>query len=131
MIVINALYVNLYKARKDEKKYLKVVLLMVIISTVYNTVAMFLSKSPVSISVATTLSFITWYIYSIKDFKYLKTTKEEFIYLFINIIGFLILSNLVNWFIGGIIYCAIFIVTTYIIFKKDLIKQVNLMINVK
>ncbi|EOT2959483.1 lipopolysaccharide biosynthesis protein [Clostridium perfringens] len=131
MIVINALYVNLYKARKDEKKYLKVVLLMVIISTVYNTVAMFLSKSPVSISVATTLSFITWYIYSIKDFKYLKTTKEEFIYLFINIIGFLILSNLVNWFIGGIIYFAIFIVTTYIIFKKDLIKQLNLMINVK
>lgn len=131
MIVINALYVNLYKARKNEKKYLKVVLLMVIISTVYNTIAMVLSKNSVAIAIATTISFITWYIYSSKDFKYLKSTKSEIIYLAINLIGFLLSSNLLNWFLGGITYLVIFLISTCFIFKNDLHQEINLIINRK
>ncbi|MDM0979132.1 capsular biosynthesis protein [Clostridium perfringens] len=133
MIVINALYVNLYKARKNEKKYLKVVLLMVIISTIYNTIAMLLSKNSVSIAIATTLSFITWYIYSSRDFKYLKSTRKESIYLFINLIGFLLASNFLNWFLGGVTYFIIFLISTWFIFKEDVIQEVNLIIkkNVK
>lgn len=133
MIVINALYVNLYKARKNEKKYLKVVLLMVIISTVYNTIAMLLSKNSVAIAIATTLSFITWYIYSSRDFKYLKSTRKESIYLFINLIGFLLASNFLNWFLGGVTYFIIFLISTWFIFKEDVIQEVNLIIkkNVK
>ncbi|MDZ4956761.1 capsular biosynthesis protein [Clostridium perfringens] len=133
MIVINALYVNLYKTRKNEKKYLKVVLLMVIISTIYNTIAMLLSKNSVSIAIATTLSFITWYIYSSRDFKYLKSTRKESIYLFINLIGFLLASNFLNWFLGGVTYFIIFLISTWFIFKEDVIQEVNLIIkkNVK
>ncbi|MCX0407790.1 capsular biosynthesis protein [Clostridium perfringens D] len=128
MIVINALYVNLYKARKNEKKYLKVVLLMVIISTIYNTIAMLLSKNSVAIAIATTLSFITWYIYSSRDFKYLKSTRKESIYLFINLIGFLLASNFLNWFLGGVTYFIIFLISTWFIFKEDVIQEVNLII---
>ncbi|HFD2047650.1 capsular biosynthesis protein [Clostridium perfringens] len=128
MIVINSLYVNLYKARKNEKKYLKVVLLMVIIATIYNTIAMLLSKSPVAIAIATTLSFITWYIYSSKDFKYLKSSKKEFCYLSINLIGFLIASNLLNWFLGGFVYLIIFLSSTWFIFKSYVIQEINLLL---
>ncbi|MDK0800195.1 capsular biosynthesis protein [Clostridium perfringens] len=131
MIVINALYVNLYKARKNEKKYLKVVLLMVIISTIYNTIAMLLSKNSVAIAIATTLSFITWYIYSSRDFKYLKSTKNEIIYLVINLIVFLLSSNLLNWFLGGITYLVIFLISTWVIFKNDVYQEINFIINRK
>ncbi|HAT4314919.1 TPA: oligosaccharide flippase family protein [Clostridium perfringens] len=131
MIVINALYVNLYKARKNERKYLEVVLLMVIISTIYNTIAMLVSKNPVAIAIATTLSFITWYAYSSKDFKYLKTTKKEFYYLAINLIGFLVLSNFLNWFLGGVIYLTIFLISTYIIFREDVLNEINLILKRK
>ncbi|XZL84940.1 lipopolysaccharide biosynthesis protein [Clostridium perfringens] len=133
MIVINALYVNLYKARKNEKKYLKVVLLMVVISTIYNTIAMLLSKNSVAIAIATTLSFITWYIYSSRDFKYLKSTRKESIYLFINLIGFLLASNFLNWFLGGVTYFIIFLISTWFVFKEDVIQEINLIIkkNVK
>ncbi|SUY32583.1 capsular polysaccharide transporter protein [Clostridium perfringens] len=133
MIVINALYVNLYKARKNEKKYLKVVLLMVVISTIYNTIAMLLLKNSVAIAIATTLSFITWYIYSSRDFKYLKSTRKESIYLFINLIGFLLASNFLNWFLGGVTYFIIFLISTWFVFKEDVIQEINLIIkkNVK
>lgn len=122
MIVINALYVNLYKARKKEKMYFKVVIFMVIISAFYNTIAMIINKNPVSIAVATTLSFITWYLYSVKDFRYLKSTKKEILYLGINTVSFLALSNFFNWLIGGVVYFIIAIVTTIILFKKEIIE---------
>lgn len=131
MIVINALYVNLYKTRKDEKRYFKVVVMMVLISTVYNTIAMLLDKNPVAIAIATTISFITWYLYSSRDFKYLKSTKREIIYLLINTVSFLILSNFFAWFIGGIVYLAITLISTVIIFKKDIIEIYNLIIKRK
>lgn len=122
MIVINALYVNLYKARKKEKVYFKVVIFMVIISAFYNTIAMIINKNPVSIAVATTLSFITWYLYSVKDFRYLKSTKKEILYLGINTVSFLALSNFFNWLIGGVVYFLIAIVTTIILFKKEILE---------
>ncbi len=131
MIVINALYVNLYKARKDEKRYFKVVVMMVLISVVYNTIAMLLDKNPVAIAIATTISFITWYLYSSRDFKYLKSTKREIIYLFINTGSFLILSNFFNWTLGGILYFIITVISTLIIFKKDVIEIYYLIIKRK
>ncbi|EOU1714853.1 capsular biosynthesis protein [Clostridium perfringens] len=131
MIVINALYVNLYKARKNEKKYLKVVLLMLIISIIYNTIAMLISKNPVAIAIATTISFITWYFYSLKDFKYLKSTKKEIIYLFLNLIGFLIFSNFFNWILSMIIYLLIFLLSTWKLFKQDLCTEIKLIFKYK
>ena len=120
MIVINALYVNLSKARKNEKRYVKVVFFMVLISAVYNTVAMVISKTPEAIAVATTLAFITWYIYSIKDFGYLTMNKKEFIYLLVLIVSFLTLSNNFNWLIGGFVYLSILIVLNFITFSKEI-----------
>ena len=123
MIVINALYVNLYKARKNERKYVKVVFFMVVISAIYNTIAMFISKTPEAIAVATTVAFITWYIYSIKDFGYLIITKKESIYLLTLIVSFLVLANKFNWLVGGFSYLVILIVLNFIAFNKE-IKEV-------
>lgn len=125
MIVINALYVNLYKARKDEKKYLRVVLLMLIISTIYNSIAMIFSKNPISIAIATTISFITWYIYSSRDFKYLKSTKKEIIYLVLNLVMFLVFANIFKWYLGGVLYLISISISTLIIFKEESIKEID------
>lgn len=120
MVVINSLFVNLYKARKKEKKYLKVVVIMLVISCIYNGVAMMISKNPSSIAFATTASFITWYIYSVKDFNYLKPTKNEVKYLITNFILFLILAHYFNWIIGGIIYLIVIILTLTIFLRDEM-----------
>ena len=80
IIVINSLYVNLYKVRKEEKKYLKVVILMLSMAILLNTVAVLVFKNTLSIAMATTLSFIIRYLYSMKDFDYLKISVKEAIY---------------------------------------------------
>lgn len=131
MIVINALYVNLYKARKDQKKYLRVVLLMVMIASIYNTIAIFIWREPEGIAIATTLSFITWYIYSIKDFKYLKIKLKEIIYLLVLFVSFLIFANGFNWFVGGIGYLVVIIVISFIVYKKEVKEIIDISIKWK
>lgn len=126
MIIINALYVNLYKARKNEKKYLRVVVGMVIISAIYNTIAVVIWKNTEAIAVATTLAFITWYIYSMKDFKYLRSTLREIVYLVSMISIFLIFSHCFNWFVGGIGYAFIIIIMSIIFYKNEVIEIINI-----
>ncbi|WP_040194939.1 lipopolysaccharide biosynthesis protein [Clostridium culturomicium] len=129
MIVINALYVNLYKARRNEKKYLKVVLLMVIIAGVYNAIAVIIWRKPEGIAIATTLSFITWYIYSIKDFTYLKIKFKECLYLVVILSSFLLFSHRFNWFIGGLGYLLVLVGMCILIFKKEVIEVISLIKN--
>ncbi|MDM0527883.1 capsular biosynthesis protein [Clostridium perfringens] len=132
MILINALFVNLYKIRKDEKKYLKVVVLMLLISVVYNVFALFISDNPTSIAFATTLGFITWYIYSSKDFKYLKPNKNEILFLLINFVAFLITSHMKMWFVGGIVYFIILLVSIKLCFDsifKEICKYLCIKVN--
>lgn len=119
MIVINALFVNLYKARKNEKKYLKVVISMLVISFIYNFIAINISSNSISIAIATTLAFITWYIYSAIDFDYLRPTKFEVIFLTINLFSFIILSHYFNWLLGGLGYLLIIIFTTIVCFNDE------------
>lgn len=119
MIIINALFINLYKSRKKEKKYLKVVIFMLLISFIYNSIAKIISNNPVSIAMATTIAFITWYIYSSTDFKYLKSDLQESIFLLINLISFILCAHYLNWIIGGSIYLIIIVITSMIFLKKE------------
>lgn len=119
MIVINALYVNLYKARKNEKKYLKVVVAMLLVAALYNFIAVNISNNSICIAIATALSFITWYIYSSRDFKYLKIKVKEVIYLVTLFISFVYTSHLNNYFIGGIVYLIILTTLVLLLFRFE------------
>lgn len=125
MIVINTIFVNLYKSRKQEKKYFNVVLKMLIISVVYNLIAIIFSNNIRTIAIATTIAFITWYIISMLDFGYLKSDKKEITFLIINTTSFIIISNYFNWIIGGILYLIILIITIMLLFKEVLIDMIN------
>lgn len=125
MIVINTLYVNLYKARKDQVKYVKIVFGMVVVSAIYNFIAVIFFKTPESIATATTIAFITWYIYSMKDFKYLKSNMKEISYLLIMIVSFLVLSHFTGWFVGGVSYLIIALIINVIFNRKEIMEIIN------
>lgn len=122
MILIKALYVNLYKVNKDEKKYLKVVVGMLIISTIYNAISLVLFNNTISIAFATILTLITWVIYSTHDLKNVTTDKEMYIYMFGLTIFFLICAHIFNWLIGGVVYLIGYLIWTFIINRSVLIE---------
>jgi len=119
MIIINALYVNLYKVRKKESYYAKIVAKMVVLSAVYNAISMIIYRNMISIAIATTISFITWYYYSMKDFDYLKCEKRETIYLFSILVGFLVTSNFLSWYNGFVVYIILYSVLIFTLYRLE------------
>ena len=125
IIAIKGLFINIYKARKDERKYLKVMLLMVVIAILYNLIAVILFKRVEAIAFATLIAFITWYLYSGYDFKYLNINLKELVYLVISTGSFLILSNYLDWFVGGLIYLILLIISSFIFYKYEILELIN------
>lgn len=122
MIVINALYVNLYKVEKNERKYLKEVVQMLVVAAILNTIALLTVKNIQGISMATLISFVIWFFYATRHFSYLKIQRKEFVYLSFCIILFFICSHCFFWLLGGIIY-VIGIAIVSLLFFRELIKE--------
>ena len=127
MILINSLYVNLYKVNKDEKKYFKVVVSMFILAIVYNIIAIIIFKNTISIAIATVLTLITWVIYSSNDLKKVNWSYGMYGYLFSLTIFFIAFSTNFSWLKGGICYLVAYILLTCI-FEKDTLKDMGQMI---
>jgi O-antigen/teichoic acid export membrane protein len=130
IIVINALYINLYKAQKCEKKYASAVLKMLLVAVLLNFAAIIIYKSNFTIAVATTISFYIWYLYSSKDFPELKINIKEKIYLVMFFITFLITNSYLNWLNGLLVYYIIITLINHLFYKyeaklliKDLLKR--------
>lgn len=118
MMIINILYINIYKSKKQEKKYFLVVVKMLAVACAYNVSAL-LFKSMTAIAIATTLSYITWYIYSMKDFKFLKIVKREGFYLILISFFFIACTNLSNCLFAGVIYSLIVFTVTMLLYRNE------------
>lgn len=125
LFIIKAIYVNLYKTRNLEKKYTKVVIGILIISIILNTISMFINKSTTYIAVATLLTFVIWYFYSIRDFKFLKISKFETCYLLIITFSFIYLTHNFNYIISFVLYNLVVTISSYILLKTNIFKIIK------
>lgn len=125
LFVIKAIFVNLYKSRKKEKRYTNVVMMMVVIASLLNTLAMFIYKSTDTIAMATLISFIIWFVFSFVDFAYLKPTISELFYLAVITPCFIICTHLSSTVLGAVIYIAITLIGMILILKRNPIKLIK------
>ncbi len=118
--VVNVLYVNLYKASKSIKIYLKRMIVMLFISFVLNILAVSIFDTTAAISWATLISFIIWYIYSSKDFESVAVKTKEIVYLSVLIISFIWLKVAdFNLLLSIFIFLLILIIDVITFYKDD------------
>ncbi|PFO93196.1 capsular biosynthesis protein [Bacillus cereus] len=130
MMIVNVIITNLYKARKQEKKYLKVVLSILSISIAFNVLAVSIFKSMDSIAVAMVLTFVSWYIYStIFEFDYLRGSIKELFYLICHAIIFLIASRYFEWFNGLLVYASIMLTVSLVFYSQEFKQLFNRITN--
>lgn len=129
MVLINALYVNLYKVNKDEKHYFRVVITILGISILYNIIALLLFHNTIAIALATILTLMTWVAYSTKDLKNVKSDIKMYIYIFLLTSSFLLCAHFLNWWIGGILYLIFYLVITRVIYKNVMSEFIRMFIN--
>lgn len=126
--VINALYVNLFKVNKQERRYFYKVLKMLIISIILNTLAVLINLSNFSIAIATTIAFYFWFFSSSKDFPGLKTNIKEIVFIFLYIPLFLFSSIFLNYITGFVVFTLGIFILVWLFYKKEFMELVNKLI---
>lgn len=121
MIAINSVFLNLYKAEKRDKDYMKSIIFMLSVSITLNILSMIFNKV-YAIAYATTFSFMIWYYFCQKDFKNKLKSSYENVYLFILFITFIISTHCFNNLVGLIIYLLVWLFITIIYLKKNKIR---------
>lgn len=104
MIVINSVFLNLYKAEQKNKKYIRSVIFMLILSILLNCAAVYLSSDIRFIAVATTLSFIIWFVFCNYDFGMQYFEVSDLTFLFAVGISFIGCNFIPSKIVGMLIY---------------------------
>ncbi|MEC5270319.1 hypothetical protein P9G49_15035, partial [Heyndrickxia coagulans] len=129
IIIINVIYINLYKALNQERKYFYKVLLMLVISIVINIVALLLKKNIFSISIATTLSYYIWLFHSQRDFPGIRINLKQITFLVSYLVIFFISTIELNWVAGFFVYYLALGVLLFKFFREDTLLFVKRIIN--
>lgn len=107
-IVIKAIYINLYKARKQQNAYFIKMLIVMFYGLIINIFLFIILRNKEAFAIGTLSSAIFWLVLCIWDYRDMKL--NEIVYLILELVLFLILGNFVEAVIGFIIY----IISTFI-----------------
>jgi O-antigen/teichoic acid export membrane protein len=90
ILIVQSLYVNMYKVLKKESKFLKDIFMILIMAILISVVLFYLFKNKLSVAVAAVISVYLWIIFPPSFIKInVKKQINEIIYLFVFIGGFL------------------------------------------
>ena len=124
MAVINCLYLNLYKIRKKTKKYLFNITAMLILAVVANAIVIALKLDYLYIAVVTVLVYYVWLFAGTIDFRELRITLKEIVFLSVFVAEYIVLVWVVplnDWL--GLLCALVCNVALCLIFYRHKIKR--------
>jgi O-antigen/teichoic acid export membrane protein len=127
---INCLYVNLFKAKKIERKYFRRVITVAALSFILNCIAVWFSRSNISIAIATTTAFYLWFFISSRDFPGVQFAFRDLFFVFTILCLFFITTIFLNFITGFVVYLLILSLATFIVYR-DVVKLMISKIYVK
>ena len=127
MAVVSCLYINLYKIKNMMRLYLKTIIGILCVSIVTNALAVKLYPNYMGVAIATVITYYVWFFLGFKQFKFIKLTMKDILYLGIYTTGFFIITRNLNDFIGLLVY-FVFIILTAMLFYRERVKQAAIMV---
>jgi O-antigen/teichoic acid export membrane protein len=123
--VINALYLNLYKANKMERRYLSVAFKILLLSFVLNTFALLIKHNSQAIAIATTATLYIWFFYSSRDFKELQATWKERMFLITYLLLFFASTMIKILALGVAVFGLGVFMLILVIYRTEFFELVN------
>lgn len=120
--IINGIYVNLYRAKKRQNRFLSQIIIITLISILLNGILFFIYKSLISIAIATFLTRLIWKLWCEIDLRGISYALKENLAILLLSISFLMTSFLENWVMGGILYAVLFFLIATIFLRKTFTK---------
>jgi len=120
IMVSKIITANLYKSRKNEKKYFRDAGSFALFSLIFVGLIYIITNSMLLIAFATTISYIIWFLYSTRiEYRYLKSSRKELILLASHFVVFFICATNFGIILGFTIY-LIYVTLVAIAFNKEL-----------
>lgn len=124
-VVINGVYVNLYKARKQQNIYLKQMIYMTVIAVILHAVLFFIFRNMVLIAAATLLTAVVWlFTCEVQDEK-LRFSNKEYLFSVILLSIYLICGFKMNSIVGMFVYGVAGIICSFIFMKASFFQCVG------
>ncbi len=118
--IIRCFYTNLYKAKKQQGKYFKNVVLVVFVGIISNVVLYSLLRQMEAYALGTMVSAICWLVLCNKDFKEYRMKFREIIYICFSIMGFVFTGVNCQAITGCIIYVSYILILTLVLMPNSL-----------
>lgn len=129
--IVKGIYVNLYKVKKEQKKYLRQLLVLIIIAAILNGLLYSFSKNMNSFAIATFLTAFIWLIICEIQNPSIRFSFREWLFLLF-LLGIFLFTNLtINEILGFIIYVISCIVSLKIILPRDFDNILGLIKNIR
>lgn len=113
------IYINLYKARRMQRRYFIKLIIVIISGLVFNIICYSLYKQIEAFAVGTLLSSLLWFILSKDDFKEYSYKLNEYIYMGLTIIVFLVCGYYLNSILGLLVYTIYAVIACFILMHSD------------
>lgn len=117
-IIIRSIFINLYKVQRRQKTYFFKLVAVLAVGFNFNVICYQLLHTKESFALGTLLSGMVWYFISIPDFRYLKISVRENIYLLLSMLSFLVTGFYAEPLAGFFIYLLSVCVLLMIFLRK-------------
>jgi len=119
VIIINAIFLNLYKAFKQQKKYLRIIVEVSCIAVILNILfAELFGRAIKSFACATVVTMVIWLIRCQWDLKKYRLGPNEAIYMVVVISAFILFGRM-SVFLGLILYLLLVVVATVVLYGGE------------
>lgn len=117
---VNVVMHNYYKTLGKNIIFFRKSIVTLLFSAAANGVAYYIFRTTISISIASIITMIIWYLYVeqffVKNYGY--NRWNNFMYLLAMMIAFYLITIIGNWIVAGLIYVVFFVVVSIIVERK-------------
>lgn len=119
-IIIQGIYVNLYKAKKEQNKYLKKLIIVICTGAITNLSFYWMMPLKEAFALATLVTSYIWLAISMLDFKRITFRFKNCVYIVLCNGLFLMCSYGISVIAGFMLYLLFVLIMSFIIFPKEL-----------
>lgn len=124
-MVVRGIYVNIYKVERKQNKYLVQVIISIMVAAILNSILYYVFSNMEAIALGTLITSIFWMLFCECEYPEQRFKLKEYFYITIMITAFLILTNMFSPFIGLMLYCAIYMLFSFLFMWAEFIDLIK------
>lgn len=125
-IIVRCIYVNLYKARKQQKIYFIKLTIVIVSGFILNVELYSIMHTKEAFALGTMLCGISWYALSVFDFKDIMVKSNEVVYLLLQVVAFLFCGYNFSALYGMVAYCTVTLLLAMLLMRTHFLSCLEL-----